>query len=169
MPDKSVELAELYLTTKAGAPPRRNRRRDPASPVQGVIGSRTEADGRPRAGSNLKEFVRDVYASMMYDLDTRVTPTRACGGNVADWGHAGGGTERAFIEPEILKTPRATTLVAASPAQGYRLYLGDITRRRAQRSRTGKNDSPGAVLASAPSEFSRSPRTPISRIPRSRE
>jgi len=88
-----------------------------------------------------------VYASMLSDQDTRVSKYQ---GMQQEMVHVGAqlGAEAAFIEPEILKTERATIdkFVAAEPRlKPYRLYLDDIQRRRAHT----KSDGEEKLLASA--------------------
>ena len=80
-----------------------------------------------------KEFSRIyVYASMMADQDTRVSSYQAMQQEMIQIGSKLG-AEAAFIEPEILKTDRATIdrfVAQEKRLSVYRLYLDDIQRRR---------------------------------------
>jgi oligoendopeptidase F len=84
-------------------------------------------------GSRLsKELARAyVYASMMSDTDTRVSKYQGMQQEMTQLGTTLG-AEAAYVEPEILKTPRATIdrFVASEPRlKNYKLYLDDIQRR----------------------------------------
>ena len=80
-----------------------------------------------------KELARAyVYASMLSDEDTRVSKYQGMQQEMVQV-NAQLGAEAAYIEPEILKTERATIdkFVAAEPRlKPFRLYLDDIQRRR---------------------------------------
>ena len=98
-----------------------------------------------------------VYASMLSDQDTRVSKYQ---GLLQEMVHLGAqlGSEAAFIEPEILKTDRATIdkFVAAEPRlKPYRLYLDDIQRRRAHTKSDGEEKllASAAVVTSGPSNI----------------
>ncbi len=100
-------------------------------------------------GSRLsKELSRTyVYASMMSDTDTRVSKYQGMQQEMVQLG-AVLGAEAAYVEPEILKTPRATIdgFVASEPRlKNYKLYLDDIQRRGAHT----LSDSEERLLASS--------------------
>lgn len=88
-----------------------------------------------------------VYASMLSDEDTRVSKYQGMQQEMIQVASQLG-AEAAYIEPEILKTDRATVerFVAGEPRLSpYALYLDDIQRRRAHT----KSDGEEKILASA--------------------
>jgi oligoendopeptidase F len=98
-----------------------------------------------------------VYASMLSDQDTRVSKYQ---GMQQEMVHVGAqlGAEAAFIEPEILKTERATIdkfVAAEQRLKPYRLYLDDIQRRRAHTKSDGEEKllASAAVVTSGPSSI----------------
>ncbi|HEY7500400.1 MAG TPA: oligoendopeptidase F [Vicinamibacterales bacterium] len=100
-------------------------------------------------GSRLsKELSRAyVYASMMSDTDTRVSKYQGMQQEMVQLS-ATMAAEAAYVEPEILKVPRATIdgFVASEPRlKNYKLYLDDIQRRAAHT----LTDSEERLLASA--------------------
>jgi oligoendopeptidase F len=103
-----------------------------------------------------KELARAyVYASMMSDQDTRVSKYQGMQQEMVQIA-AKLGAEAAFIEPEILKIPKATIdrFVAAEPRlKIYRLYLDDIQRRRAHTLSDGEEKilASASVVANGPS------------------
>ena len=81
-----------------------------------------------------KELARAyVYASMLSDEDTRVSKYQGMQQEMVQVNAQLGG-EAAFIEPEILKTDRATIdrfVASEARLKPFRLYLDDIQRRAA--------------------------------------
>jgi oligoendopeptidase F len=102
---------------------------------KGTLGSSPQklADALELSSRLSKELSRlYVYASMKSDEDTRVSTYQGMQQEMAQVG-ASLGAESSFIEPEILKTDRATIekFIAAEPRlKVYKLYLEDILRRR---------------------------------------
>ena len=98
-----------------------------------------------------------VYASMLSDQDTRVSKYQGMQQEMVNVG-AKLGAEAAFIEPEILKTDRATIdrfVAAEQRLKPYRLYLDDIQRRRAHTKSDGEEKllASAAVVTSGPSNI----------------
>jgi len=90
------------------------------------------ADALELSSRLAKEFTRAyVYASMMSDTDTRVSKYQGMQQEMIQLG-AQLAAETSFIEPEILKTDKATLekFIPSEPRlTNYRLYLDDIQRR----------------------------------------
>jgi oligoendopeptidase F len=101
---------------------------------KGALGSSASglADCLELASRLSKEFARTyVYASMMSDTDTRVAKYQGMQQEMTQLG-ATFAADAAFIEPEILKVPRATTerFIAEEPRlKVYKFYIEDIHRR----------------------------------------
>jgi oligoendopeptidase F len=95
---------------------------------QGTLGSSASrlADALEFGSRLSKEFSRlYVYASMMSDTDTRVSKYQGMQQEMVQVG-AQLGAEAAFIEPEVLKTERATIdkfVAGEQRLKPYRLYL----------------------------------------------
>ena len=108
----------------------------------------TLAEALELASHLSKEFSRAyVYASMSSDTDTRVAKYQGMQQEMVQMGSTIA-AEAAFIEPEILRAPRATIdrFLAEEPRLNtYRLYLDDIQRRAAHT----LSDSEERLLASA--------------------
>jgi oligoendopeptidase F len=103
-----------------------------------------------------KELKRlSSYAGLVSDQDTRVSTYQGMRQEVVQlWSTFGADT--AFIEPEILKMDSATLqrFIAQEPRlQIYRLYLDDVTRRRAHTLNEAEEKllATSAVMASGPS------------------
>ena len=105
-----------------------------------------------------KELARAyVYASMRSDEDTRVSKYQGMQQEMIQ-ANAQLGGEAAFIEPEILKTDRATIdrFVANEPRlKPFRLYLDDIQRRRPHTLSDAEEKllATASVVASGPSNI----------------
>jgi oligoendopeptidase F len=103
-----------------------------------------------------KELARAyVYASMLSDEDTRISKYQGLQQEMVQV-NAQLGAEAAFVEPEILKTERATIdrFVASEPRlKPFRMYLDDIQRRRPHTRSDAEEKllATASVLASGPS------------------
>jgi len=125
---------------------------------QGTLGSSAArlADALELVTRLNKDFARlYVYASMMADQDTRVSTYQAMQQEMIQIGSTLG-AEAAFIEPEILKTDKATIdgFVGLEPRlRVYTLYLDDIQRRRPHTLTDAEEKilAGSAVVSSAPS------------------
>jgi oligoendopeptidase F len=106
------------------------------------------ADALEMAGRLNKELSRAfVYASMLSDQDTRVSKYQGMQQEMIQVASQLG-EESAYIEPEVLKTERATIdrFVTQEPRlKIYKLYLDDIQRRRPHT----KSDGEEKLLASS--------------------
>jgi oligoendopeptidase F len=96
-----------------------------------------------------------VYASMLSDEDTRVSKYQGLQQEMVQV-NAQLGAEAAFVEPEILKTERATIdrFVTGEPRlEPFRMYLDDIQRRRPHTKSDAEEKllATASVLASGPS------------------
>jgi oligoendopeptidase F len=117
---------------------------------KGKLGSSaaTLADALEIASRLSKALSRTyVYASMMSDTDTRVSKYQGMQQEMVQL-NSTLAAEGAYVEPEILKLPRATidTFIASEPRlKNYKLYLDDIQRRAPHT----LGDSEERLLASA--------------------
>ena len=116
------------------------------------------ADALDLANQLSKDLSRAyVYASMMSDQDTRVSTYQGMQQEMTQIA-ATLGAETAFLEPEVLKIEPAVIerFIAQEPRlKVYRMYLGDIQRRRAHTGSDAEEKllASSAVMASGPSNI----------------
>jgi oligoendopeptidase F len=146
------DLSQIYATDQAwrAAKDKLVAELPAIRPFKGTLGSSPQklADALELGSRLAKEFTRlYVYASMMSDVDTRVSSYQGMQQEMAQIG-ATFGAETSFIEPEILKIDGAKveSFIAGEPRlKVYNFYLHDILRRRAHT----LTDSEERLLASS--------------------
>jgi oligoendopeptidase F len=127
---------------------------------KGTLGSSATrlADALEFVSRLQKEFARAfVYASMMSDQDTRVSKYQGMQQEMIQLG-AMVGADAAFIEPELLRSDRATIdkFIASEPRlKVFKQYLDDLQRRRDHTLSDGEERllASSGVMASSPSSI----------------